>query len=89
MTDVTYTAFRQQLAKYMDAVCDNRAPLRVTRQNARAVVVLSEEEYDSMVETLHLLRSPANAERLRRSIKSADAGSLVEHEIVEDPPSRG
>ena len=59
-----------------------RAPLRVTRQNARSVVVLSEEEYESIMETLHLLRSPANAQRLLRAIESADAGKLSEHEIA-------
>jgi len=79
---VSYTDFRQYLAKYMDKVWNTRAPLRVTRQNARSVVVLSEDEYDAMVETLHLLRSPANAARLRRAIARADAGALTEHEIV-------
>jgi antitoxin YefM len=84
MSHVSYTDFRQHLAKYMDEVWDSRAPLRVSRQGARSVVLLSEEEYDSMVETLHLLRSPANAERLLRSTRSADAGRLRKHDIVED-----
>jgi len=87
MSHVSYTDFRQHLAKYMDEVCDNRAPLRVTRQNARTVVVLSEDEYEGIVETLHQLRSPANAERLLRSIRSADAGQMTEHDVVE--PNRG
>jgi antitoxin YefM len=82
MGHVPYTDFRRHLAKYMEQVCDDRAPLRVTRQNARSVVVLSEEEYESIMETLHLLRSPANARRLLRSIESADAGKLSEHEIA-------
>lgn len=85
MSDVSYTAFRQHLAKYMNKVWDSRAPLRVTRQNARPVVVLSEAEYESMVETLHLLKSPANAARLLRSIKAADAGKLAERKVVEGP----
>ena len=84
MGHVSYTEFRQRLAKYMDSVCDDRAPLRVTRQNARTVVLLSEDEYEGMVETLHLLRSPANAERLLRSIASADAGRLSEHELTDE-----
>ena len=86
MSHVTDTKFRQHLAKYMDKVWDSRAPLRVTHQNARPVVMLSEAEYDSMVEkTLHLLRSPANATRLRRSIKGADSGKLVEKDPLRDP----
>ncbi len=81
MSHVSYSAFRQHLAEYMDEVCDSRATLRVTRQNARTVVLLSEEEYEGMMETLHLLRSPANAKRLLRSIKKADTGKLIEREI--------
>ncbi len=76
MSHVSYTELRQKLAKYMDEVCDSRAALHVTRQNARSVVMLSEEEYSGMLETLHLLRSPANAKRLLRSIKKANAGKL-------------
>ncbi len=78
---VSYTEFRQRLAEYMEKVWESRAPLRVTRQNAKPVVVLSEAEYESMVETLHLLRSPENAKRLSRSIRSAGAGKLAEHDL--------
>jgi len=81
MSHVSYTAFRQHLAKYMDEVCDSHAALHVTRQNARTVVLLSEEEYECMMETLHLLRSPANARRLLRSINNAKAGKLIRREI--------
>jgi len=38
-----------------------------------------------MMETLHLLRNPANAARLLRSIEEADKGQLVEHELLEEP----
>ena len=81
MGHVSYSAFRKHLAEYMDEVCDSRAALHVTRQNARTIVLLSEEEYERIMETLHLLRSPANAKRLRRSIRNAGAGKLIEHDI--------
>ena len=80
---VTYTDFRERLAAYMDQVWDSRAPLHVTRQGGRAVVVISEEEFDGWMETLHLLRSPANARRLLQSIAAADAGKLDEHGLIE------
>jgi antitoxin YefM len=86
MGHISYSEFRQNLAKYMDEVCDSRAPLHVTRQNARTVVVVSEDEYEGMLETMHLLRSPANAERLLRSLAEAEAGELTEHELIEPPP---
>jgi antitoxin YefM len=83
MSHVSYTELRAHLAKYMDEVCDSRAPLHVTRQNARSVVLISEDEYEGLMETVHLLRSPANAARLLRSIAAADAGKLTEREIEE------
>lgn len=72
MAHVSYTQFRNNLASYMDEVCDGRAPLVVTRQNARSVVLMSEQDYDGLMETVHLLNSPANAERLLRAIADAD-----------------
>ena len=80
---VSYTELRQHLAKFMDEVCDSGAPLIITRQNARPVVMLSLEEFESIEATLHLLRSPANAARLLRSIEDAEAGKLVEHDVSE------
>jgi len=88
MAHVSYTELRNNLAKIMDEVCDSRDALVVTRQNARSVVLLSQDEYEGMMETLHLLRSPANAERLISSTNEADAGKLSEHSItVETTPS--
>ena len=52
----TYTDFRARLAGYMEKVCDDRDVLYVTRHNARTVVVLSEEEYEGLIETAHLLK---------------------------------
>ena len=87
MSHVSYTELRSNLAKYMDAVCDNRDVLHVTRQNARTVVMISEDEYQGMLETLHLLRDPANASRLMRSIDEADKGRTIEHDLIEKPLS--
>ncbi|TCU76795.1 antitoxin YefM [Bradyrhizobium sp. R2.2-H] len=88
MASVSYSELRGNLAAYMDQVCDDRAPLLVTRQNARSVVMISEEEYEGLLETVHLLKSPANAARLLRAIKEAEEGKLVEHELIE-PNSTG
>jgi antitoxin YefM len=82
MSHVSYSELRNNLASYMDEVCDSRAPLVVTRQNARSVVLISEEDYEGLMETVHLLKSPANAARLLRSIKDADRGKLKARNIV-------
>ena len=83
MSHVSYTELRRNLKKHLDSVCESRAPLVVTRQNAEPVVVLSLAEYESLEETLHLIRDPINAERLLRSIEEAEAGGLVEHNVDE------
>lgn len=80
---VTATDFRAQLAAYLDQVCDSRAPLHVTRQGGSGVVVISEEEFGGWTETVHLLRSPANARRLLASIAAANAGKLKQRGLIE------
>ncbi len=42
---------------------------------------MSEEEYEGLMETVHLLKSTANAARLLRAIKQADDGKLTAHEL--------
>ena len=51
--------------------------LVITRRNARSVVLMSEEDYDGLMETVHLLNSPANAGRLLRAIADADRDMLT------------
>ena len=83
MGHVSYTELRQNLKRHLDSVCDSRAPLVVTRQNGEPVVMISLAEYESLEETLHLLRDPANAERLLQSIAEAEATKLAEHDVGE------
>ncbi|WP_420959789.1 type II toxin-antitoxin system Phd/YefM family antitoxin [Brucella sp. IR073] len=78
MAHVRLTEFRQNIASHFDDVITSRAPLLVTRQGSEAVVVIAEGEFESMQETLHLLSTPANAERLRDSIRQLRSGSVIE-----------
>jgi antitoxin YefM len=86
MAHVSYSELRSNLASYMDEVCDDRSTLVVTRQNARSVVLMSEQEYEGLMETVHLLKSPVNAARLLRSIDEANQGKLKPREPI-DPAS--
>lgn len=88
MAHVSYSDLRGNLAKYMDEVAASRSPLHITRQNSGTVVMLSEADYDQMIETLHLVRSPANAAALLKSLDEADRGLLTERELIKpDSPS--
>jgi antitoxin YefM len=78
MSIVSYSELRRHLKAHLDRVSADRAPLLVTRQGGEPVVVLSLAEYESLEETLHLLRDPANAEHLRRAMTQAEAGQCVE-----------
>ncbi len=83
MGQVSYTDLRQNLARYINEAVESRAPILVTRQGGKGnVVILSEEEFEGWQETVHLLKSPANAKRLLRSIRSADGGATKERDLV-------
>ncbi len=83
MTCVSYTDLRQNLAHYMDEAVTSHAPIVVTRQAGRGnVVMISEEEFEGWQETVHLLSSPRNAERLLRSVRQLYAGHGREHELL-------
>jgi antitoxin YefM len=83
MTHVSYSDLRANLASYMEEVCNSHAPLLITRQDARSVIMVSQEDYEGLMETVHLLRSPANAARLLQSIKQAESGELSPNELIE------
>lgn len=74
MNTISYTSARANLAQTMDRVCDDHEPLIITRSGEPAVVMVSLEDYQSLEETAHLLRSPANAKRLLAAIEQLNAG---------------
>ncbi|MBC7907930.1 MAG: type II toxin-antitoxin system prevent-host-death family antitoxin [Rhodospirillaceae bacterium] len=80
----SYTHVRQNLAGVMDEICASREPVVVTRQNASSVVMMSLDEFNAMEETLHLLRSPRNADELLKSIAEIEAGRVVERDLLPD-----
>jgi antitoxin YefM len=82
MKVITYTSARGNLASTMDRVCEDRAPVTITRSGkGQAVVLLSLEEYEQLEETAHLLRSPANARRLMSAIESLAKGRGREQKL--------
>jgi len=64
METVSYTAARAQLAKTMQKVCENHAPVVITRAQAEPVVMMSLSDFEAIEETRYLMSSPANAARL-------------------------
>ena len=83
MDAISYTTARANLAKTMEKVCNDHAPVIITRKSETPVVMLSLEDYQAMEETTYLLRSPANARRLLESIAELEAGKGAERDLLE------
>ena len=83
METMSYTLFRNQLAKTLDKVYEDHAPILVTRQNGKPAVLISLEDFQSYEETAYLMASPANAERLNVSIAQIEAGKGSVHELID------
>jgi antitoxin YefM len=81
MKAITYAAARKNLASTINRVCEDNAPVIITRNRDQAVVMLSLSEYESLEETAHLLRSPANAKRLLRSIEQLEGGKGLHRKL--------
>jgi antitoxin YefM len=77
MTAISYTAARENLAATMDKVCDDHAPIVITRNREQAVVMMSLADYEALEETAYLLKSPKNARRIMSAIAQLDAGKGV------------
>ncbi|MEO7689469.1 MAG: type II toxin-antitoxin system prevent-host-death family antitoxin [Sphingomonas sp.] len=77
MRTISFTDARANLKALMDRVTDDRAPVMITRQRGEGVVMVAASEWAAIEETLHLLQSPDNAERLLESIAELDARSVA------------
>ena len=68
MKSCTFRELRSNFKKILKVISNEHAPTLVTRRNGENIVMISEREYNSMHETLHLLGTAKNAERLRESV---------------------
>ena len=83
MDAISYTSARANLASTMEKVCNDHAPIIITRKSESPVVMMSLEDYEAMEETTYLLRSPANAKQLLESIAELESGGGKERELIE------
>ena len=83
MNAVNYSELRTNLKSYMDTVYEDHEPLIITRKNNENLVMISIEDYNSMIETDYLLSSEKNAEHLIRSLENSRKGLTVEKDLIE------
>ena len=81
MRSITYTAARENFASTINKVCEDHAPVVITRNRDQAVVMLSLAEYEALQETAYLLRSPANAKRLLGAMDALKRGEGLRRKI--------
>ena len=83
MKAITYTTARENLARTIEKVISDRDPVIITKKNDMSVVMMSLDDYESLQETAHLLRSPKNVRRLLESMNELDEGKGTERELTE------
>ena len=84
MIAANFTEFRTGLRKYLDNIENNHETLIIKRKSGKGAVMISLDEYNSIMETVHLLSSKANADRLYESIQQMKKGETVNHDLIED-----
>ena len=77
MIAANYSEFRTGLKSYLDSVEDDNETLIIKRKSGKGTVMISLDEYNSIMETLHLLSSKKNADRLYESIQQMKAGKTI------------
>lgn len=85
MIAANFTEFRTELKKYLDKVENNHETLVIKRKSGKGTVMISLEEYNSIIETVHLLSSKSNADRLYESIQQMRKGNTIsDQDLIEE-----
>ena len=84
MEAVAYSNFRQNLKTYIKKVNEDSEPLIVTNKNPEDnVVVMSKDDYDSMMETMRIASNPYLMDKIRRGEQEIAAGKFQVHDLIE------
>lgn len=85
MRIISFSDARSSLRTVIDQVVEDADVTVISRRDAPDAVVMSFDHYSSLMETVHLLSSPANAAHLAKSIGQARAGQAQHRDIVNIP----
>ena len=83
MEVVNYTEFRKNLTKSLNKVNDDAEIVVVSRSKGKNVVIMALEEYNAIQETLHVVKSVSNRNRLDKAIEEMDKGQFEIHSLIE------
>ena len=83
MEVLNYTEFRKNLIKRLNKVNDDAEIVIVSRSKGENVAIMALEEYNSIMETLHISRSANNRKRLDEAIEEMEKGKYIKHSLPE------
>lgn len=84
MRIINFSEARNRLKSVLDQVINDASYTVITRRDAEDAVVMSLDHFNSLMETVHLLKSPANAAHLSKSIQQYRSGQTEEHGLTDD-----
>jgi len=84
MQTIVFSKARSELAGLLDQVARDHAPVEIVRREKSSVVVIDKGEYEALMETIHLLASPANATRLIEAKADIDSGRSEAHSLIDE-----
>lgn len=80
----TYSDARNNLKLVLDKVVNDADVAFITRKEGGHAVVMGQDHYNSLMETLYLLSSPNNTNHLNESIAQLRSGQVIKKELIED-----
>jgi antitoxin YefM len=81
---INFSEARNHLKSVLDRVVDDADYTVISRRDAEDAVVMSLDQFNGLMETVHLLKSPANALHLEKSIEQYRTDNVVQHELTDD-----
>ena len=84
MLAANYSEFRGDLKRFLDSVEKDNETLIIKRSKGKGAVMISLDEYNSIMETMHLLSSKANADHLYEAMKQLNEGKGFQKELIEE-----
>ncbi|MEE8365386.1 MAG: type II toxin-antitoxin system prevent-host-death family antitoxin [Gammaproteobacteria bacterium] len=84
MKVINFSDARNRLKSVLDQVVEDADYTIISRRDAEDAVVMSLDQFNGLMETVHLLKSPANAAHLARSIEQYHAGKVERYELTND-----
>lgn len=84
MRIINFSEARNHLKSVLDQVVNDKDYTVISRRDSDDAVVMSLDHFNSLMETVHLLKSPANVMHLEKSINQYHSGQVTEQELAND-----